>query len=204
MNHPDPQNPHRRDRDYERAMHHFEKTEPLRADLTAFATALAERLPGEWTTTDEDWSEPSAQYHLAGYLWDNSTLSWTTSEFRVQRAALLTAHDFTQLLVIDRPLHLDQFLVGALAPLGIEHDYLSDDQAPHGIAVSSQPPRAAHAITTRLLPRYRDRRNALRLQRTGSPARPASITARAVTVPSPVTRPGHPPGPATPGASPHR
>lgn len=149
-----PSTPLPRDPAYERALHHMTVTLPSRTDLGTFTQQVADALPGRWSVSVEDWSHPRDQHELCGHLWDNANLSWATSEFRLPRAALLTSGDYTQLLVIDRPLHLEQFLIGALAPLGYDIEHLGDDSAPYGIAVCNQPTRAAHAIHTRLLPRY--------------------------------------------------
>jgi hypothetical protein len=74
--------------------------------------------------------------------------------YHLARGALLTAHDFTQVLVIDRPGRPGQFFVGALTPLGIDITDREVPLTPHGIAVTSHPAKAAHAVSSRLLPAY--------------------------------------------------
>jgi len=83
-------------------------------------------------------------------------------QFRVPRAAILTGPSRVELVMIDRPLHRGQVLVGALSLHGITHDCFGDDNAPHAIAVPSEAIRAAHTVSRRLLPRYHQSARRLR------------------------------------------
>lgn len=98
---------------------------------------------------------------MTDFLWDLAAMDHVILTYHLTRGALLTAGDFTQLLVIDRPTRPGQFFVGALTPLGIDIAGRDIPLAPHGIAVSNHPARAAYAVASRLLPSYYAARQAL-------------------------------------------
>jgi hypothetical protein len=122
--------------------------------MSRLATALADRLPGTWTSSDLDWSDQAERRRVTDFLWDHAAMDHVVFTYHLTRGALLTANDFTQLLVIDRPTRPGQFYVGALTPLGIDITEREVPLTPHGIAVTSHPAKAAHQVGSRLLPRY--------------------------------------------------
>ncbi|MEE4544019.1 hypothetical protein V2S66_18835 [Streptomyces sp. V4-01] len=123
--------------------------------MSRLATGLAARLPGTWTSSDLDWSNQAERQRVTDFLWDHAAMDHVIFTYYLPRGALLTANDFTQLLIIDRPTRPGQFFVGALHPLGIDITGRDDvPLTPHGIAVTSHPAKAAHQVRSRLLPRY--------------------------------------------------
>lgn len=122
--------------------------------MSRFATALAARLPGGWISSDLDWSDQAERRQVTDFLWDHAAMDHVVFTYHLTRGALLTANDFTQLLVVDRPTRPDQFFVGALTPLGIDLTEREVPLAPPGIAVTSHPAKAAHQVSSRLLPAY--------------------------------------------------
>ncbi|MFB7270769.1 hypothetical protein [Streptomyces sp. NPDC056244] len=133
-----------------------------RSDLAAFATAVAERLPGIWTSTYHRHAAYRDQFPLAEHVWDNGHADWAITQFVLGHDAVLTGPGHQSLYVIDRPLHPGQFLVAALAPDGFKDHHFHGVNEPNGIAVHQHPARAAAQITRRLLPRYRHALNAVR------------------------------------------
>lgn len=124
---------------------------PERADLAGFAEALADRLPGTWSVGTREDAGAEEQFGVAQLLWDDGEVSRAYGQFPL-REALLTSSDGDDLLVIDRPQRAHQFLVGALLPR--QPMRVGSVEAPHGIVVGDDPAQAAHAVATRLLPRY--------------------------------------------------
>jgi hypothetical protein len=122
--------------------------------MSRFATALASRLPGGWISSDLDWSDQAERRRVTDFLWDHAAMEHVVFTYRLTRGALLTAKDFTQLLVIDRPTRPGQFFVGPLTPLGVDTTEREVPLIPHGIAVPSHPGKAAHQVASRLLPAY--------------------------------------------------
>ncbi|WP_225847276.1 hypothetical protein [Streptomyces sp. HPF1205] len=145
--------------------------------LSTLAAALAERLPGGWTSSDLDWHDQAERRKVTDFLWDLAAMDHVVFTYHLARGALLTAGAFTQLLVIDRPTRPGQFFVGALTPLGLDIAGREVPLTPHGIAVPRHPARAAYAVASRLLPAYYTARHAL-LSLPPPPAyRPGSRTA---------------------------
>lgn len=144
-----------------------------RADLAAFATALASRLPGDWHTAYHQHSTYNDQFHVEDKVWNNGHVSWAFSEFVLGHDAQLSGPDGQRLCVIDRPLSHDQFLVVPLVPdedLQPHHFHGVDE--PSGIKVSTDPLRAAVAVSRRLLPRYGDALAAVRHNAHAQPKQP--------------------------------
>ncbi|WP_406220712.1 hypothetical protein [Streptomyces decoyicus] len=126
-----------------------------RTDLQSFAAALAERLPGTWTTNYAQHTSDTDQFDRSWYIWDFQGLVERVDITCVLgHDAILTGPDATRLYVIERPRYPQQFLVAALMPTGIPQEYLAVVESPRGIAVPSDPARAANQIARRLLPRY--------------------------------------------------
>ncbi|GAU70742.1 hypothetical protein SSP35_22_00450 [Streptomyces sp. NBRC 110611] len=127
-----------------------------RTDLSAFAGALAERLPGAWTCDYLAHPTYPAQFPRAEGVWDLAMVHGAICTYVLGHDAILSGPDDTRLYVIDRPRRSDQFLVAAFVPTGIEDKHLHKVETPHGVAVSNEPARAAHQISERLLPRYEE------------------------------------------------
>ncbi|MFI1652755.1 hypothetical protein ACH4XT_38300 [Streptomyces avidinii] len=127
---------------------------PPRANLAAFAHALAARLPGDaWITTYARHGEYSDQIPTTEALWDVGAVGYAASNFVLGHAAVLARADGARLLVFDRPLRPRQFMIGALQP-DAHHDAFHLVAEPNGIAIPSDPARAAAQVIRRLLPRY--------------------------------------------------
>jgi hypothetical protein len=123
--------------------------------LRAFSDALALRLAGHWSAAaiaPFDYGPASAD--VKDRLWDHGHVEWALQDFIQEEAAVLDGPAKENFVVIPRPLRRGKFLVAALAPPGIDGT-LRAEHAPHGIAVSDDPARAAAAVQRRLLPRYR-------------------------------------------------
>ncbi|MDF3291885.1 hypothetical protein [Streptomyces silvisoli] len=159
-----------------------------RADLPEFATALADRLPGTWMTVAEYFTERFQQHQATERLWAAGHLDWAVREFVHDETALLIGPGDELLLVFDRPLRRDQFLVGAVAPPGVDGN-LRLTSAPDGVAVSRDPARAASTVSRRLLPRYHQAVDDVRLPALAPDAtsRPACPTPTAYWTPSPTS-----------------
>lgn len=141
--------------------HHFSAN---RADLAVLARGIADRLPGTWTVSDQDWTLiDNSREDTSLDLWDGGSASWATWEYHLPRAAVLTRGDL-RLLLVDNPSRQDRFVVGAMVLPGVIHDFLADPAAPRGISVPGDPARAAHRITARLLPRYEQEAWRVRVQ----------------------------------------
>ncbi|MEU1821328.1 hypothetical protein ABZ502_02580 [Streptomyces abikoensis] len=127
-----------------------------RADLSAFATALAERLPGTWTSQYHAHAAYRDQFPIAEDLWDMGHANWAVSEFVLDHAAVLTGPNGMRLYAIDRPFKQREFIVATLAPPGLEGHLFHGVQEPNGITVGTDPVRAAATVCRRLLPRYEE------------------------------------------------
>lgn len=137
-------------------------------DLSAFAAALASRLPGTWTSHYHQHTANREQFALANQVWDLGHVHWAVSEFVLGHDAELNGPHGQRLYVIERPLRLGQFLVAPLQPR-IEFHHFDGVDEPNGIALPGDPPRAAAAVTRRLLPRYQHALAAVR--RNSAPSR---------------------------------
>ncbi|MER7539427.1 hypothetical protein ABTX77_32275 [Streptomyces sp. NPDC097704] len=129
-----------------------------RTDLSAFAAALADRLPGRWTSEYEEHGSYDEQFAAAEGLWDAGHVDYIVSQYVLSRHAVLSHQDGRQLYITDRPLYRHQFVVAPLEPVGprIKPHHFAGVQEPNGIAVPNQPARAAAQVLLRLLPRYQD------------------------------------------------
>jgi hypothetical protein len=123
--------------------------------LHPFATALTSRMPG-WSMQLLAFSDSQRQRALTEQLWDWGTLHHAFTDFVIPEAAVLTGPGGARLVVVHRPLHPCQLLVGALWDTSLDgqvHDGV-DVRSPDGIRVGTDPVRAAQDIRSRLLPRY--------------------------------------------------
>ncbi|MFE5934222.1 hypothetical protein ACFQ69_02490 [Streptomyces sp. NPDC056470] len=126
------------------------------------ARDIARLLPGRWDTTVEIYAHPVWQGDLVPWLWDSGELSRAVQTSRVPYAATLTdSESGTALLLVERPSHQLDYLVGAFAPMPLNDGY-GDEHAPRDIVLPSSPGRAAQAISDRLLPAYERAVNARR------------------------------------------
>ncbi|TXL84189.1 hypothetical protein [Streptomyces sp. IB2014 016-6] len=151
-------------------------------DFGAFAAALAARLPGTWTSHYHQHTVYTQQFALSNQVWDLGHVHWAISEFVLRHDAELNGPHGQRLYVIERPLKPGQFLVAPLQP-STTISYFDDVDEPNGIAVPGDPPRAAAAVTRRLLPRYQLALTAVRSNNATARTRhPASDTRTTPTV----------------------
>ncbi|KPC62663.1 hypothetical protein [Streptomyces chattanoogensis] len=123
-------------------------------DLASFSAALAEELPGTWTSEHHLHEQYTDQFARAEDVWDLNLVAHALAEYALGQDAVLTRDDGTRLYVIARPRSGEEFLVGAMAPAGIHPEAFRDVREPDGIAVPDDPYRAAEDIAFDLLPRY--------------------------------------------------
>ena len=153
-----------------------------RTDLSAFARALAQRLPGTWTSTYHRYTDD--EFPLDHGVWDTGEPSRAVGQ-RLGRHAVLDGPDGQQLYVLDRQRHPGQFLVVPPIPDGFQPHHFRHVDEPGGIAVPGDAARAAADVVRRVLPRYQHalaavRDNARRLPGPVRRAEPATVT-RTVT-----------------------
>ncbi|WP_327731469.1 hypothetical protein OG250_43310 [Streptomyces sp. NBC_00487] len=127
---------------------------PSRTDLSAFASALAERLPGTWTSEYHRHTAYENQFPTVEGLWDAGHVDYIVSQYVLGHDAVLHGPHGQQLYVTDRPLYRHQFVVAPLEPEAFKTHQISPVREPDGIAVPNDPVRAAAAVIRRLLPRY--------------------------------------------------
>ncbi|MGW6706211.1 hypothetical protein ACWGDE_15140 [Streptomyces sp. NPDC054956] len=124
-----------------------------RADLSLFASALAARLPGQWTSNYRQHLTYEDQCATIDRLWDRGHVEYIVSQYVLGHEAVLHGPDSQHLYVTDRPLRPGQFVVAPLGPDVEPHHFVGIEE-PNGIAVPNDPVRAAARIARRLLPRY--------------------------------------------------
>lgn len=131
--------------------------------LRDFSDALARRLPGSWSAATDDYFAYSPTHvYVMDRLWDHGHAEWALQDVVHEEAALLDGPSGELFVVLARPQHRGQFVVAALAPPGID-GALRTDHTPHGIAVPGDPVRAAADVERRLLPRYQQAVEAVRV-----------------------------------------
>ncbi|MEU6148056.1 hypothetical protein ABZ848_47945 [Streptomyces sp. NPDC047081] len=159
---------------------------PRPTSLALFAAALAERLPGMWTSEYHRHRSYADQFPTVERLWDLGHVDHIVSQYVLGHDAVLTGPDGEQLYVTDRPHYRHQFVVAALEPSGVKPHQVSPVREPNGIAVPNHPVRAAAAVTRRLLPRYQAAVAAVRAKALDQPEpphrRPASEVAQTLTL----------------------
>ncbi|QPP05186.1 hypothetical protein G4Z16_00925 [Streptomyces bathyalis] len=141
-------------------------------ELESFAAALAEQLPGTWTSEYHHHTAYPEQFPIAKDLWDMGVVSAAVTAVVLGHDAVLTHQNGTRLYVIDHPGYDGEHLVGALAPPDIEPDALRGVGEPDGIIVTDHPVQAARDIASDLLPRYEQALSQVR-QNTAHPAAPS-------------------------------
>ncbi|MBT2509205.1 hypothetical protein J7I98_25640 [Streptomyces sp. ISL-98] len=117
------------------------------------ARDIARLLPGQWETQVEIYSHPVWQEDLVPWLWDSDELGRAVQSARIPYAATLTNTSGTTLLLVERPGHQLDYLLGAFAPESLEEGY-GDPHAPTSIVLPPFPGQAAKAITEWFLPAY--------------------------------------------------
>lgn len=122
--------------------------------VSAFATALTERLPGEWYRKYEGFPPPKGHQPVAARAWDCGPSRSALLDFPDTPVALLHGPDDEQLCVIERPRYPRQYLIAPLKPEGFKPHHFRDVDEPGGIAVPNDPVRAAAAVARRVLPRF--------------------------------------------------
>ncbi|MFB7325159.1 hypothetical protein [Streptomyces sp. NPDC056190] len=100
------------------------------------------------------------------WLWDSGELTHVVQSERIPYAATLTDTAGTTLLLVERPGHQPDYLVGAFAPEPFEEGY-GDPHAPRSITLPPSAGRAARTIADRFLPAYE---RAVHTRRTAAPA----------------------------------
>lgn len=129
---------------------------PARTDLSDFASALAARLPGTWTSEYQRHARYEDQFPRTEQLWDVGHVDYIVSQYVLTHDAILHGPDSQRLYVADRPLYPHQFVVAPLTPdeNGIKPHHFDGVEEPNGIAVPNDPARAAAQVARRVLPRY--------------------------------------------------
>ncbi|GAU70748.1 hypothetical protein SSP35_22_00510 [Streptomyces sp. NBRC 110611] len=127
------------------------------------ADAIAAYLPGAWNTTVEVYSHPLWQEDLVPLLWDAGELTHAIQHERVPYAAVLKDGAGTELLLVERPGHQSDYLVGAFASEAFD-DNFADPHSPISIAITAAPQQAARAINDRFLPAYHRALHARRVE----------------------------------------
>ncbi|OIJ91631.1 hypothetical protein [Streptomyces colonosanans] len=129
---------------------------PTRTDLSDFASGLAARLPGAWSSEYQRHARYEDQLPLAEQLWDVGHVDYIVSQYVLTHDAVLHGPDSQRLYVSDRPRHPHQFVIAPLVPdkNGIKPHHFAGVEEPNGIVVPNDPARAAAQVSRRVLPRY--------------------------------------------------
>ncbi|GAA2672509.1 hypothetical protein GCM10010400_38080 [Streptomyces aculeolatus] len=159
---------------------------PNRPTLNAFAPAVADRLPGHWTSRYDRRITYPEHYSTTARLWDAAGhVAHLVDDYVYPHYALLHGPGEMQLYVTDRPLKSGEFVIAPLVPDDgtiMEHHFDGIDE-PSGITVPADPVRAAALIARRLLPTYATALEGLRLhvaERRDPPRLPAPRPVRKV------------------------
>ncbi|MFF8447698.1 hypothetical protein ACF06Q_08355 [Streptomyces leeuwenhoekii] len=114
---------------------------------------IARLLPGQWDTKVEIYTHSVWQADLVPWLWDSGELGRAVQTERIPYAALLTHTSGATLLLVERPGHHLDYLLGAMVPqlLGVG---FGDPHAPTSIVLPPSADRAAQKIVQRYLPAY--------------------------------------------------
>ncbi|GHG02821.1 hypothetical protein GCM10018777_12240 [Streptomyces albogriseolus] len=120
-----------------------------RTDLSAFATALAERLPDTWTSEYHRHAAHEDQFPTIERLWDSGHVDYIVSQYVLGHDAVLHGPGNEQLYVTDRPLYPHQFLVAPLEPKGFKPHHFryvdSRTASPSPTILSAPPPQSRAA-----------------------------------------------------------
>jgi hypothetical protein len=74
-----------------------------RHDLQSFGIALADELPGTWTSTVTDHTTPEVQAAAARDVWDLNLMAEALARHHLGSSAVLTREDGTRLYIAGRP-----------------------------------------------------------------------------------------------------
>ncbi|MEV0470671.1 hypothetical protein [Streptomyces prunicolor] len=147
-------------------------------ELSAFASALAARLPGTWTSAPPQVDDASCS--LMTRVWDVGHILWAAG-YDSMLHVLLDGPDGQQLCVFKRPVGRGgEFLVTPMYPTGFKPHQVSSVDAPNGIVVPDNPLRAAADGIRRVLPRYEAAFGAVRHHARIQPEPPHSRAERAL------------------------
>ncbi|MFD9224885.1 hypothetical protein ACFWDI_33920 [Streptomyces sp. NPDC060064] len=137
---------------------------PSRTDLSAFAAGLAARLPGAWTSEYHRHAAYEDQFPTVERLWDAGHVDYIVTQYVLGHDAVLHGPGEQHLYIADRPLYRHQFVVAPLEPDGndVKPHHFVGVAEPNGIAVPSDPVRAAAQVARRVLPRYERARHTVR------------------------------------------
>ncbi|MEW1633581.1 hypothetical protein AB0469_05870 [Streptomyces sp. NPDC093801] len=124
-----------------------------RTYLGDYATALADRLPGEWTVKVEVYAHPVWQEDLVPLLWDAGELIDSVEHARIPYAAELTNGVGINLLLVERPGSADEYLLGTFASATFDDNY-ADPHAPSAIVLPADMAHAVGLVTGTFLPAY--------------------------------------------------
>ncbi|MFJ2175905.1 hypothetical protein ACIOHE_23810 [Streptomyces sp. NPDC087851] len=134
------------------ARHQVTVATSSRRFLGHIADELAARLPGAWSATLSVHSHPLWQEDFLPWLWDSGELMKAVQQAQVPYAATLRNGAGIELLLIERPGHRTQYVVGALTTGDFDGNFREPD-AP--ISLVATEPDLAAGITERFLPAYR-------------------------------------------------
>ncbi|MGW1194509.1 hypothetical protein ACWD4B_01420 [Streptomyces sp. NPDC002536] len=127
------------------------------------AEEIAAHLPGNWNAEVAIHSHPVWQHDLVPLLWDAGELIRAVEDERLPYTAVLSDGAGIELLLVERPGHPHDYLVGAFATEGFD-DNSNEPIAPVSITVPSDVQLAARAIADQFLPAYRQALHARRLE----------------------------------------
>lgn len=124
--------------------------------LETLASGIAARLPGGWTSTYQHYALYEHQFPTTNRLWDTGHVQHIASTHVLGHGAILRGPEGQELYVTDRPRYPHEIVVAPLEPdrAGIRPRHFDGVEEPSGIAVPTDPVRAAATVTRRLLPRY--------------------------------------------------
>ncbi|WP_172381119.1 hypothetical protein [Streptomyces sp. MNP-20] len=114
---------------------------------------IAAQLPGAWSSHPEIYSHPAWQEDLVPLLWDRGDLIHSVEHQRVPYATVLRNDTGTHLLLIERPGHSSEYVVGAFGPDGFDDNY-EQAHAPRSVVLPAATDLAARAIHETFLPAY--------------------------------------------------
>ncbi|MEU2145990.1 MULTISPECIES: hypothetical protein [Streptomyces albovinaceus subgroup] len=154
--------------------------------LEALASGMAARLPGGWTSTYQRYALYEHRFPTTNRLWDTGHVQHIASTYVLGHGAVLCGPEGQELYVTDRPRYPHEVVVAPLEPdrAGIRPHHFDGVEEPSGIAVPTDPVRAAATVARRLLPRYEQALLEV-LQQVEDLPKPHANTSRAHT--SPVT-----------------
>ncbi|MEV5878064.1 hypothetical protein AB0L75_28325 [Streptomyces sp. NPDC052101] len=142
--------------------HQTSVTASRRPYLGDVAEEIAAHLPGTWSAETSIHSHPEWQYDLVPSLWDDGELLQAVQHQRAPYTAVLNNGEGINLLLVERPGHPGDYLVGAFASDGFD-DNIDEPIAPRSIVLPGDHQLAAAAIAERFLPAYHQALHARRL-----------------------------------------